>query len=427
MNFTISGKYIHPEIIHAIADVKKAAIQANMELGNPDKSVGGAIYEAAEEAACGKFDDLFDIDALQGGAGTSANMAANEVIANRALELIGIDKGDYSAIHPIEHVNLHQSTNDVFPTAVKIAATRGVRSLADAAENLQGELQKKEREFADIPFIGRTEMQSAVPITLGSQFASFAEAIARDRWRTFKCEERLRVVNIGGTAVGSGLTAPRRYIFLVIEKLRMETGLGLSRAEHIMGETANADSFVEVSGILDAAAANIIKIAKDLRLLHFSGEISLPPAQAGSSIMPGKVNPVICESAIQTGMRVQNNHSLLSRAASEGSLQINEFMPLIADCLIDSIKILTNIFNNVAEHISGITANRDICDKNFRESETIITAFLPHIGYERCQQLTREFHESGADDFRRFLAEKLGSEIVDKTLNPNNLMSLGYR
>ncbi|MFP4529134.1 MAG: lyase family protein [Candidatus Kapaibacterium sp.] len=426
-NFPISDKFIRPEIIRAIGTVKKAAAEANLELGYLDADKADAIILAAGEAAGGRFRELFDLDALQGGAGTSANMAVNEVIANRALELLGRRKGDYSAINPIGHVNLHQSTNDVFPTALKIAAIEGIRLLAGAAEELQGELQRKESEFAGIPFIGRTEMQNAVPVTLGAVFASLAEAVSRDRWRTFKCEERLRVVNIGGTAVGSGLTAPRRYIFLVIEKLRLETGYGLSRAEQIMGETANADAFVEVSGILDAAAANIIKIAGDLRLLHFTGEITLPAMQAGSSIMPGKVNPVICESAIQSGMRAQANHGLLARCAASGSLQINEFMPLIADCLIDSIYILKNIFSIFAKHVSGISANREVCERIFRESESIITAFVPHIGYERCEALAAEFRNSPEDDFKEFLSDKLGAELVQRTLAPENLMSLGFR
>ncbi len=252
-----------------------------------------AIINACDEIAKGRFSDQFPVDALQGGAGTSTNMNLNEVIANRAIEILGGNKGDYSLIHPLEDVNLHQSTNDVYPTAIKVAGIYRLRDLAKAIAELQGAFQEKEKEFAGIIKIGRTELQEAVPITLGAEFSAFAEAISRDRWRTFKCEERLRVVNLGGTAVGTGLAAPQDYIFLVIEKLREVTGLGLSRGENLPAETANADSFVEVSGILKAHAVNLLKIANDLRLMNLLGEIKLPQLQAGSSIMPGKVNPVL--------------------------------------------------------------------------------------------------------------------------------------
>jgi len=264
-NFPISGYPVSLSLVRALALVKQACCLANTE----------------SEIAAGRLSDQFPLDALQGGAGTSVNMNINEVIANRALEMLGLPRGAYEHVHPLRDVNMHQSTNDVFPTAIRIAAIYDLRELSEETARLQGVFQGKEREFARIVKIGRTELQEAIPITLGAEFSAFAEAVSRDRWRTFKCEERLRVVNLGGTAVGTGLAAPRDYIFLVIEKLREITGLGLARGENIMGETANADAFVEVAGILKAQAVSLVKIANDLRLLHFTGEIALPPLAGG--------------------------------------------------------------------------------------------------------------------------------------------------
>ena len=262
-NFPFASGRVPFELIRAMAMVKRAAAGANRDLGYLSAEKAAAIITACDEIMAGQLTDQFPLDALQGGAGTSTHMNVNEVIANRGLEILGRDKGDYAGLHPLQDVNLHQSTNDVYPTAVKVAAILELKRLSDAIALLQGALQRKEKEFADIIKLGRTEMQDAVPITLGSEFSGWAEAVARDRWRTFKCEERLRVVNIGGTAVGTGIGAPRDYIFLVIEKLREATGLGLSRAENLVGETANADTFVEVSGILKAHMVNILKMSNE--------------------------------------------------------------------------------------------------------------------------------------------------------------------
>jgi aspartate ammonia-lyase len=259
-NFCFNYKTVSKDLIIALAIVKQAAVMANHDIGFIDDKKFSAINMACEEIIAGKYFEHFPISALQGGAGTSLNMNINEVIANRSLEILGKKRGEYSYIDPIETINLHQSTNDVYPTAVKIALIFKIRELSEVIAKLQGSMQKKEKEFEQIILPGRTEFQNAVPITLGAQFASFAEAIGRDRWRSFKNEERLRMVNIGGTAVGTGLTAPREYIFLVIEKLRSLTGLGLARAEFVMDQTANSDSFVEVSGILAANATNLFKI-----------------------------------------------------------------------------------------------------------------------------------------------------------------------
>jgi aspartate ammonia-lyase len=425
-NFPLGGDRVRPELIAALASVKKACCLANADLGYLGAEQSRAIESACDEIIGGGLADQFPLDKLQGGAGTSTNMNVNEVIANRALELLGRGRGDYAAIHPIDHVNLHQSTNDVYPTGLKVACILGVRVLSAASAELQGALQKKEKEFAAIVTIGRTEMQNAVPMTLGSQFASFADALGRDRWRTFKCEERLRVVNIGGTAIGTGLAAPREYIFLVIEKLRECTGLGLTRAENGMDQTANADVFAEVAGILSAHAVNLQKVSNDLRLLHFAGDIVLPPVQAGSSMMPGKVNPVICEAAINAAVRARSNAALAIELASMGTFQINEFLPLLGQALLDAIYVCAAADRMLARHVEGITGDPETCRKHVDETTSIVTALVPDIGYETAQNLVVEFGARGGRSFRGFLEDKLGKDIVDNVLSPARLMALGH-
>ena len=426
-NFCLSGQHVPMNLIRALAMVKKAAASANLELGylSPEKS--GAIRTACDEILDGKFPTEWPLDVLQGGAGTSTNMNVNEVIANRAIELLGGTKGQYGLIHPIEDVNMHQSTNDVYPTAVKVAAIFGCKTLSETAAHLQGAFQQKEKEFAEVVKMGRTELQDAVPMTLGAEFAAFAEAFARDRWRTFKCEERLRVVNLGGTAIGTGLTAPRRYVFLAVEKLREITGLGLSRGENMVDTTANADAFVEVSGILKAHASNLVKIANDLRLMNLLGEIQLPQLQTGSSIMPGKSNPVILEAVMQAGLKVMANDLLVTEAASRATFQICEFMPLLAHALLESIELLTRADQMFAVHVAGIQAHAVKCHAHVEQAEGIVTAFVPHLGYDKASELLSEFKASGRKNFREFLEERLGKERVAKVLSSQNLLSMGHK
>lgn len=426
-NFNFTDQPVSMQLVRALAKVKKACCETNRELGYLDQAVANAISTACDEIISGEWADQFPVDALQGGAGTSTNMNINEVLANRALELMGFEKGDYSHCHPLEQVNLHQSTNDVYPTALKIAAIEGVRLLSDAIASLQGELQRKEKQWASILMAGRTELQEAVPVTLGSQFSSFADAVARDRWRTFKCEERLRVVNIGGTAVGTGLTAPRKYIFLVNEKLRQITGYGVTRGENVMDQTANADVFVEVSGMLSAYSSTLIKVCNDLRLLHFLKEISIPPFQAGSSVMPGKVNPVILEAVISAGIKAESNHYTIASCVSRGTFQINEFLPLIAMTLLQSLTLLDNASKSLTKMVEVTDANPQVCNSHAFESTTLITAFLPHLGYQKAEELVVEFTRSGQKDFRTFLEDRLGEGMVSKVLSPAALMSLGYK
>ena len=426
-NFPAHLHAVPRPLIHAMGEVKRACASANAELGFLEPTVGKALERACDEMAEGMFDGEFDFDGLQGGAGTSTNLCANEVLANRALILLERKPGDYETIHPLHHVNLHQSTNDVYPTAVKVAGVRLLRTLSESVAELQNALQKKEKEFDSIPTIGRTEWIEAVPVTLGREFSAFAEAISRDRWRTFKCEERLRVVNLGGTAVGNGLTAPRSYIFLASEKLRAQTGLGLSRAENLMDATANADPFVEVSGILKALATNLIKICRDLRLLHMTGEIRLPNMQAGSSIMPGKVNPVVLESVIQIGVKTKANDTIVAECASMGTLQINEYMPLLALAFLESLELLVTACSRLAAHVVGIEADADRCRALMANSPGLMTAFLPLIGYDRATELAKEFAADEGTDLVAFLSDRLGADVVADTLNADNLNSLGHR
>jgi len=431
-NFHLSDRRVPFSLIAALVTVKQAAAIANAELGFLPKDIAEAIGAACEKIVNNEqeYAACFPLDALQGGAGTSTNMNVNEILANMALEFLGRKRGDYAAVDPLAHVNLHQSTNDVYPTAVKIAAIAALRALSDALAKLQGAFQAKEKAFADIIKMGRTELQPAVPMTLGQEFSAFAEAVARDRWRTFKCEERLRLVNIGGTAIGTGLTAPRAYIFRVIEVLRSLTGMGLARSENVIDGTANADVYVEVSGIFKAAAVNMAKIAADLRLLHFLGEIALSPMQAGSSIMPGKINPVVMEAVMQTTLVVRANDMIIAECAAHGTLQINEFMPLIAHALLESIHLLKTTALMFAGHVEGVTADPDRCREFVEDNPAIMTALLPHIGYEKAHALMKEFAVAKAKEpktsLKDFLSAQIGEDVTNAALSECNLIGLGY-
>jgi aspartate ammonia-lyase len=400
-NFPLSKQPVHPELIKALAAVKQACALTHLKLGALPEDIGNAIVQAAAEVASGALADQFPVDALQGGAGTSANMNVNEVIANRALEILGKPKGSYHYIHPNDHVNLGQSTNDVYPTALRIAALRLLQPAVDAESRLQGALQEKEAQFAGVLKVGRTEMQDAVPITLGQEFAAWAQAVARDWWRLYKAKERLRQVNLGGTAVGTGLGADPRYIYMVVDVLRDITGLNLARAENCMDVTQNADVFVEVSGFVKAAAVNLAKISADLRLLSSGpragiGEIRLPELQAGSSIMPGKVNPVITEAVTQAAYQIIANDTAITLAAQSGQLELNAFLPLIAHNLLQSLELLASSAAILREKcIAGIEANVERCRELLNRSIAVVTALVPHIGYEKATEVAREAAKTG--------------------------------
>jgi aspartate ammonia-lyase len=400
-NFPVSGLRTPDELIRALAQVKQACALANMRASLLDERIGEAIVQAARETAEGGFLDQFLTDAFQGGAGTSVNMNMNEVLANRALEILGGTKGDYALVDPIDHVNLSQSTNDVYPTALKIAAIGLVLSLSAEIALLQGSFQAKEAAFANILKLGRTEMQDAVPITLGQEFSAFAEAVARDRWRLFKVEERLRQVNLGGTAVGTGLNAKRSYIYAAIEELQAITGLGVSRAENSVDVTQNADVFVEVSGLVKAAAVNVAKIAGDLRLMSSGprgglGEIRLSQLQAGSSIMPGKVNPVMTEMATQVAFQVICFDQAVAMAASSGQLELNAFLPLVAFNLLSGLRMLRKcVFLFRTKCIDLVEADAERCRRWLEESLSLATVLVPYLGYERAAELSRQAATEG--------------------------------
>lgn len=409
-NFPVSRMRVHPSLIRSLAQVKQAAAQANMGAGLLDPRIGKAIYRAASEVAAGELAEQFILDPLQGGAGTSTNMNMNEVIANRAIELLKGKKGDYSLVHPLAHVNLSQSTNDVYPTALRVAAIGLVLELSEVMEGLQASLQEKEAQFAGIIKLGRTQLQDAVPVTLGQEFSAYAEAVARDRWRLYKVEERLRQVNLGGTAIGTGLNAQPEYVFLVIEELQSITGYGLARAENTVDLTQNADVFVEVSGLLKAAAVNLAKIAGDLRLLSSGplgglSEIRLPEVQAGSTIMPGKINPVIPEMVTQVSFQVMGNDQVIAISAASGQLELNAFMPLIAQNLLQSLHMLINSARLLNEKcVKGIVADEARCRHWLEESHAFITALTPYLGYELAAEIVKKTITSG---------NKLKDTIVD--------------
>lgn len=395
-NFALENKKTNLRLIYAIVKVKKAAAITYEKLGIGEKELYQAVTLACNQILSGKFDDQFVVDALQGGAGTSTNMNVNEVVANLALQISGKKLGDYESIHPLDDVNRGQSTNDVYPTALRIAAIELLRELSDGCAKLQQALQEKENEFDDIKKLGRTELMDAIPITLGSEFGAYAQAIARDRWRIYKVEERLRQVNIGGTAVGTSNNAERKYRYGIVEELRTLTDIGLAAAEYPMDITQNNDVFVEVSGLLKALAVNLIKISNDLRLMNSGpnggfGEIKLAPMQMGSTIMPGKVNPVIPEMIMQTGFKVIANDSAITTAALHGEFELNAFLPLIADSLLESLSLLTKsvmIFRTKCVEL--ILPDRVKCEELLNKSYAFATAYTAKLGYDNVNRIIEE-------------------------------------
>ncbi len=433
-NFPLSGRAIHPLLVRALGLVKLACARTNRRIGSwQDEPVkANAILAACQEMADGGLLDSVVVDSLQGGAGTSANMNVNEVLANRALELLGLQRGDYYRISPLEDLNLHQSTNDVFPTALRVAALLLLAELEQKVVALQEALQVQEQRWAHVVKVGRTELQDAVLLTAGRGFGAYAEAMNRDRWRIYKCSERLRVVNLGGTAVGTGLAAPRKYIFEVVEQLRQLTGLNLARAENLVEATQNTDDFVEVSGILKAHAASLFKMCSDLRLLSSGpkagfGEITLPKRQAGSSIMPGKINPVIPEAVSQVAMLVMGNDAALTLACSSGNLELNPFLPLVARTLLENIELLANADDILCRLcVSGIEVDPARCARQVENATATATALVPAIGHEQAAKIANQAAQSGRSVRELALEAGIDPTQFEQLISATAVCRLGF-
>ncbi|MFG2826702.1 aspartate ammonia-lyase [Streptomyces sp. NPDC048434] len=403
-NFPITGTPIatYPHLINALAAVKEAAARANQDLGLLDPERADAISAACRDIrADGQLHDQFIVDVIQGGAGTSTNMNANEVIANRALEILGHDKGDYRHLHPNEHVNLSQSTNDVYPTAVNVATIIAVRELLDAMTVLREAFAAKAEEFRDILKMGRTQLQDAVPMTLGQEFSAYAVMLEEDQSRLAEAVLLIHEINLGATAIGTGLNAPKGYAEAAREHLAALTGLPLVTAANLVEATQDCGAFVHLSGVLKRVAVKLSKSCNDLRLLSSGpraglAEINLPPVQAGSSIMPGKVNPVIPEVVNQVAFEVIGNDVTITMAAEAGQLQLNAFEPVILHSLSESITHLGAACRTLAERcVSGITANTETLRASVQNSIGLVTALNPHIGYTAATAIAKEALATG--------------------------------
>jgi aspartate ammonia-lyase len=424
-NYPISGLHAHPWMIRATVLVKKAAALANQETGRLDEAIAGAIVAAADEVLAGQWHDHFVVDVYQAGAGTSHNMNANEVLANRAIERLGGQRGEYRLVHPNDHVNMAQSTNDTFPTAMRVATLLGIRETLPVLERLQEAFEAKGREFDHIVKSGRTHLQDATPIRLGQEFAAYGLTIQRAIARLRHASETLYELNVGGTAVGTGLNAEPGYINGVVRHLGQLTGFPLRNAESLVQIAPSMTSFVEVSGALRALAVDLTKIANDLRLLA-SGpstglyEIVLPAVQPGSSIMPGKVNPSMAEMLNMVCFQVLGNDTAITYAAQAGQLELNVMMPVIIHNLLTSLTILKNAVDTfTARCVRGIVANQERCEEYAFKSAGLVTALAPYIGYEAAASIAKEQIKTGRD-VREIVRERnlLPEEDLAEVLRP---------
>jgi len=429
-NFRISNGSIsqYPSLIRALALVKKAAALTNAELGVLPAHIAKAICQACDDLLDGKLHDQFPVDTIQGGAGTSTNMNANEVIANRALEIMGHKKGEYEFCHPNNHVNCSQSTNDVYPTALRIALHQDLRELRRSMEYLQKGLARKGGEFADVVKMGRTQLQDAVPMTLGQEFSAYATTIGEDILRVREAGTLMLEVNLGATAIGTGINTPAGYTRVVRDHLRSLSGLNVVTSENLIEATWDAGGYVQVSGVLKRIAVKLSKICNDLRLLSSGprtgiSEINLPRLQPGSSIMPGKVNPVIPEVVNQVCFDIIGKDVTVSLAAEAGQLELNVMEPLIAHCLFRAIERLQRAYVTLQDMcIEGITANRERCYELVVNSIGIVTNLVPVIGYEKATLIARQALESGRSVSDVALEHKfLTKEQLEKLLSPESM------
>ena len=431
-NFPITGLRMHPELIRSLACIKKAAALANREAGLLDVSRADAIVRACDEILAGRLREQFIVDPIQGGAGTSINMNANEVIANRAIELLGGVKGDYALVNPNDHVNCGQSTNDVIPTAGKMATLRLLQKLETELDRLRAAFEDKSREFDHVIKMGRTQMQDAVPIRLGQEFRAYADAVRRDTVRMDKAMDEMRTLNMGGTAIGTGINADETYLRRIVPILSEVSGMALTQASDLIDATQNPDPFVAVSGAVKTCAVTLSKIANDLRLMSSGprtgfGEINLPARQNGSSIMPGKVNPVIPEVVNQVAFLIIGNDMTVTMASEGGQLELNAFEPIIFYCLFQSIGTLTYAVHTFVDNcVTGITANEERCRELVEGSVGVITALTPHIGYQHAADIAKRAILTGQSVRKLILQEKLLTpEEIDTILDPMNLTRPG--
>ena len=429
-NFPITGNpiSIYPDLIRALACIKQAAALANHELGMLDKERADAIGKACDEIRSGKLHEQFVVDVIQGGAGTSTNMNANEVIANLGLELLGHARGEYQFLHPNDHVNMSQSTNDVYPTALKVAGYFGIFRLVDAMAVLRRAFEVKAEEFRDVLKMGRTQLQDAVPMTRGQEFSTYAVMLGEDEERLKEAAMLVREINLGATAIGTGINAHPEYASLVCRQLSGITGIPLITSPNLIEATQDCGAFVQLSGVLKRVAVKLSKTCNDLRLLSSGpraglNEINLPPMQAGSSIMPGKVNPVIPEVVNQIAFEVIGNDVTVSFAAEAGQLQLNAFEPIIAHSLFKSITHLRNGCLTLAERcVKGITANRERLRATVENSIGVVTALNPYIGYANATQVAQEALATGRSVAELVLEKKLLSkERLAEILQPDVL------
>ncbi len=431
-NFHITGLSMHPEFINSLACIKKAAAITNCEAGLLDKKIASAIVKACDEIVAGGLHDDFIVDPIQGGAGTSMNMNANEVIANRAIDILGGTRGDYTLVHPNDHVNYGQSTNDVIPTAGKMTSLRLLANLKAELLKLHEALLAKAKEFDHVIKMGRTQMQDAVPIRLGQEFQAYADAVRRDVQRMDKAMDEMRYLNMGGTAIGTGINADEVYLKRIVPKLSEVSNMEFVQAFDLIDATQNLDPFVSVSGSVKACAVTLSKIANDLRLMSSGpragfGEINLPARQNGSSIMPGKVNPVIPEVVNQVAFYVIGNDMTITMAAEAGQLELNAFEPIVFYCLFQSIDTLAYAVQTFVENcVTGITANEERCRYLVENSIGVITALSPHVGYQKAADIAKKALNTGESVCSLILGEKLlTEEELDRILDPVQMTEPG--
>lgn len=424
-NFHITGLRMHPELINSVAQIKKAAAITNLEVGELDRQRADAIVRACDEVISGQLHDQFIVDPIQGGAGTSLNMNANEVIANRAIELLGGRKGDYSLVNPNDHVNFGQSTNDVFPTCGKLAALTLLDRAQEQLRRLDRALLEKAEEFQHVIKMGRTQLQDAVPIRLGQEFHAYATAIGRDISRFETAKDEIRSLNLGGTAIGTGLNADVQYFRRIVKNMSRITGQDLVQSYDMIDATQNLDSYTAVSGIVKSCAVNLSKMSNDLRLMSSGpraglGEINLPAKQNGSSIMPGKVNPVIPEVVNQVAFNIIGNDMTITMAAEAGQLELNAFEPIIFYNLFQSIETLSGAVRTLVDNcIVGITANEQRCRDLVERSIGLITATCPYLGYETAANVAKEALRTGRSVRELILEHRLMTpEQLDHVLDP---------